>query len=505
MPAARAEARARRLARAGGGVLRARGREQLEAPLGVLGCGDRERLERLLVEPRALLVGEQRVRALGRALRRRDRLLRAAARRRLEEVVRDLGERRLVARREHGLERFGRAAVQAHALRRAQLLVERLPHQRVRERVVADALLVLDEHAGAERLAEPIEQLGRRAPRHAREQRDVEGAAEHRGGAQHLVARRPRARRDAGRWRRARSAAARARSGRSAGAPASPSRRASSNTKKGLPSVISWTVRASAGGGARPATASTSAATSDGSSPRSAMRSHAGTRASAPSSFESGWSRRTSTSRKVATTSSAAERSSGARNSRRAQRRLVGPVQIVEHEHERALLRAAAQQPGERVEEPEARLLAGEAGRGRQRRQARAQLGHELRQLGRVGAERRAQPLRLGRRHELAQHLHPGPEGRRALAFEAAPDQHLRAALARHARELLGRARLADAGLAGEQHEPAAAGERRVERALRAARACARARRRPSSAPARAGAAAAPAPPLASRSSATKR
>ena len=68
MPAALRK-RARADSRApGGGVLRPRGREQLEAPLGVLRRGDRERLERLLVEPRALLVGEQRVRALGRAL-----------------------------------------------------------------------------------------------------------------------------------------------------------------------------------------------------------------------------------------------------------------------------------------------------------------------------------------------------------------------------------------------------------------------------------------------------
>ena len=40
-----------------------------------------------------------------------------------------------------------------------------------------------------------------------------------------------------------------------------------------------------------------------------------------------------------------------------AQRSLVGPVQVVEHEHERLRPRGALQEGGERVEEAEARLL----------------------------------------------------------------------------------------------------------------------------------------------------
>ena len=53
-----------------------------------------------------------------------------------------------------------------------------------------------------------------------------------------------------------------------------------------------------------------------------------------------------------------------------------------------------------------------------------------------------------------ADDLHPRPVGGRALALVAAAPEHLRAAQPRVRRELLGGARLADAGLADEHHQP---------------------------------------------------
>jgi hypothetical protein len=62
-----------------------------------------------------------------------------------------------------------------------------------------------------------------------------------------------------------------------------------------------------------------------------------------------------------------------------------------------------------------------------------------------------------------AQCLNPRPVGWGAAGLPAATDEHLGAALARAARDLLKKAALADSGLAADQVEPALAGKRLVE------------------------------------------
>src|SRR6185436_15515073 len=77
---------------------------------------------------------------------------------------------------------------------------------------------------------------------------------------------------------------------------------------------------------------------------------------------------------------------------------------------------------------------------------ARAHVGH--------------QRARIAIMHVLANGLHPRPECRRALAFVASAPQRLRVAEPRVGDGLLGHAGLPDAGLAPDQNEAAASGDR---------------------------------------------
>ena len=170
------------------------------------------------------------------------------------------------------------------------------------------------------------------------------------------------------------------------------------------------------------------------------------------------------------------------------QRGQVGGVEVVEEHDERLARRGVAQEDGDGVEEREARLLGLEvAGLGQV--QALAQLGRELGHPARAGAELGAQRVVVAVGRDRAHDLHPRPEGGRAAAVPAARPRDAvavgRGALA----ERRGQARLADAGLAGEQDQAAVAGRRLLERRRRGrpARACARVaearrsrRRRPS-------------------------
>ena len=144
-----------------------------------------------------------------------------------------------------------------------------------------------------------------------------------------------------------------------------------------------------------------------------------------------------------------------------AQRGGVGPVQVVEHDHERRAPRRRAQEGGHPVVEPEARLRSLGPARVAPRRQLLQQLGHQPRNL--LGGREPAAALgELGA--EPAQHLHPGPVRRRALALVTPPREHARARCARCARELVRGARLADARFAREQHHAAAPAPRTLER-----------------------------------------
>ena len=145
------------------------------------------------------------------------------------------------------------------------------------------------------------------------------------------------------------------------------------------------------------------------------------------------------------------------------QRRLVGPVQIVEHDDQRAGARGAAEELGDGVEDPEARLL------GIHRREladvaeALADLGHDPRHVRGAGAELPAQPDRIGLADVLADRLRPWPVRRGAVALVAATPEHARSAHPGVGRELLGGPGLADPGIAGQHQHPALAGERVLE------------------------------------------
>ena len=147
------------------------------------------------------------------------------------------------------------------------------------------------------------------------------------------------------------------------------------------------------------------------------------------------------------------------------QRRQVGGVQVVEEHDQRLARRRVAQEDRDGVEEREAGLLGLEvAGLGQV--EALAQLGRELGHPARAGAELRTQGVVVAVGGERAHDLHPRPERGRAAAVPAARPRDAmavgRGALAQRG----GQARLADAGLAGEQDEAAAAGRRLLERGV---------------------------------------
>ena len=122
-----------------------------------------------------------------------------------------------------------------------------------------------------------------------------------------------------------------------------------------------------------------------------------------------------------------------------------------------------AQEDGDGVEEREARLLGLEvAGLGQV--QALAQLGRELGHPARAGAELGAQRVVVAVGRERAHDLHPRPEGGRAAAVPAARPRDAVAVGRRALAQRGGQARLADAGLAREQHEAAVPGRRLLER-----------------------------------------
>ena len=147
------------------------------------------------------------------------------------------------------------------------------------------------------------------------------------------------------------------------------------------------------------------------------------------------------------------------------QRRQVGGVEVVEEHDERLARRGVAQEDGDGVEEREAGLLGLEvAGLGQV--EALAQLGRELGHPARPGAElgaqrsssRSAATARTTCTHGQKAGAPPPSQPRaHATRWPSAAG-----ALA----ERRGQARLADAGLAGEQDQAAVAGRRLLERGV---------------------------------------
>ena len=140
-----------------------------------------QRFERTLVLARALGVGEPFVRHFGSGGAGAHGLVGRSARKRLEVVVGELGGRRRGAPRQ----RLGHAAVERHALRDGQLLVERLAHQRVGEAEAPRRLRVGQHDARLGGLGERLERaldaarLGQHASR--------ELAPDRGGGAQQRI------------------------------------------------------------------------------------------------------------------------------------------------------------------------------------------------------------------------------------------------------------------------------------------------------------------------------
>ena len=134
------------------------------------------------------------------------------------------------------------------------------------------------------------------------------------------------------------------------------------------------------------------------------------------------------------------------------QRRLVSPVHIVDHQHEREPLGAAGDEVGDSVEEVAALLLGGDVERLGNVRKAPAQLRHHARHFGRGVAHVFHDHVGGHHRQRLFEHLYERRVRNRALGLVAAPEQHASAMLDRLGDQLADDGGLADAGLAAHEH-----------------------------------------------------
>ena len=146
----------------------------------------------------------------------------------------------------------------------------------------------------------------------------------------------------------------------------------------------------------------------------------------------------------------------------------VGGMQVVDHQHHRLGTRKS---PHEGVDRGEQQAT----GRFRLHQRHRGQidagdvldLGDELCDLGRTAGERGADQVGVGGAHQRPEHLVPRPEGWSGLGLVAVPPGHQRAPGRRPSAELVGQAGLADARLTRQEHDPARSGgdvvQRRVE------------------------------------------
>ena len=138
------------------------------------------------------------------------------------------------------------------------------------------------------------------------------------------------------------------------------------------------------------------------------------------------------------------------------QGRLVGPMQVVEHEHHGPVLRGLAQQRAHGLEQPRARALRVAGQRLREVGDQLRELGHEPSQLAADQVHLSGQLARRTRVDVLSQRLDERLLCEQALLV-AAPVEHDRSVLERALRELRRQARLADARLAVHEHDPPAA------------------------------------------------
>ena len=146
------------------------------------------------------------------------------------------------------------------------------------------------------------------------------------------------------------------------------------------------------------------------------------------------------------------------------QRRLVRPVQVVEHDQQRGIGDVGAQQVRVRLEQPELRGVGVEDVGRRDVVRLLAEAGEDARELGAVaGVEAVGDAVEAELLRVAVARLHPRPVGWGAGGLVGAPPDHATAAHACVGFELEAGARLADAGLADDHRDRAMARERLVE------------------------------------------
>jgi hypothetical protein len=139
-------------------------------------------------------------------------------------------------------------------------------------------------------------------------------------------------------------------------------------------------------------------------------------------------------------------------------------VQVVEDHHHRLLGGGPLEPVGDRVEQTKPGQCRLETGRRGQSRQPLGQLGKDLADHGGVTGEPRRQLLGWAFGHPCPGDLHPRPEAWRAVLLPGPAPKDLPAIRLRLLRQLAGKPALADAGLAGDQHELTLPAERAAQR-----------------------------------------
>ena len=135
------------------------------------------------------------------------------------------------------------------------------------------------------------------------------------------------------------------------------------------------------------------------------------------------------------------------------QRRRIGPVQVLKGHHDRSGVRRADQHRRDGVGELELGMTIG--GRVRCIGAAEEPAQRRIRWVAQAGRRRR--PL------DGTQHLRPRPIARRTAMLPTRPGRHQRLLATRPRQRIGHQGRLADPGLAGDQHQTAVAGQRLVQ------------------------------------------
>ncbi len=426
-------------------------------------------VDRVRVQARGVLVGELPDGALRRALGEVDGALGPALGRGLQVVVGDLRQMGLEIVAVGLLQCLGGDAVQTRAPGGTEALQQRVAHERVGEAEVA-GVAPGDDDLRAQRRLEPVEHGRRRLVEHAGERRHAELPADHRRRAQRLLHERL----------------------QRVQAPADGVAHAVGQRQRqlGRPGVVEAALRgeqldelvdeervARARGVDRrdelrrdlDAGARAEVAGAGGRQQRDVVAAEPLERQARGRPREAAERRREIRARvrlRVAIGRDRQERDVGqgpGHEQQRVQRRGVGPVQVVEHDDEWALLGDRGKQRRERVEAPEPRLVGVQLRGLRGRAERGAELRQQSRDPGRAGAEGGAQGGKVGAPAQRAADLHPRPVRGRAAAVPAASPSPGGATRGGELDELARQRGLADPRLPGEQDQAAAARQRPLQ------------------------------------------